>query len=152
MRELSRRQVMYGAAIAAGSVFLGACSSSSDSPSKRAASSGSTSGDSLEASPQIGGKSGSAAKPLPAPASFHEAPGLSGLPPVGERLPKNPLVLPHNWAERGKYGGVLHVPVFGTTGMANASSCHEYFYGFSPMRWLNDGLDVGPGVADRWTS
>ncbi|MBI1878736.1 MAG: hypothetical protein HYR94_11025, partial [Chloroflexi bacterium] len=44
------------------------------------------------------------------PAEFHEAPALAKvaekgeLPPVEERLPKNPRVLP-GWEEIGQYGG-----------------------------------------------
>ncbi|HVX43603.1 MAG TPA: ABC transporter substrate-binding protein [Mycobacteriales bacterium] len=69
-----------------------------------------------------------------------------------ERLPKNPFVVPHRWVEAGKYGGSLNMVVFGTSGIFNASSCNEFFYGVAPLRWLNDGLDVGPGSADSWNS
>ncbi len=41
---------------------------------------------------------------------------------------------------------------FGSTGAANANSIAEFFYGNSPLRFLNDGLNVGPGLADRWSS
>jgi peptide/nickel transport system substrate-binding protein len=149
----TRRQFLYGSALAAGSAVLAACSSKSSGGGGGGGqpSAGST-GTTTPA--KIGGKTGSSTKPLAAPASFNESPSLKGkgLPPVEQRLPKNPYVVPHNWIERGKYGGTLQVPVFGTTGMANATSNHEFFYGYSPTRWLNDGLDIGPGIADKWTS
>ncbi len=140
---LSRRSFLYGAAVAGGSVILAACSS------KNSAKSGGGSG-----SARVAGKIGSATQTPPKPAKFSEAPALkgAGLPPVEQRLPDNPYVLPHNWVSRGKYGGVLNTVVVGTTGMQQASSIHEYYYGFSPLRWLNDGLDIGPGTADRWSS
>ncbi|HVX43228.1 MAG TPA: ABC transporter substrate-binding protein [Mycobacteriales bacterium] len=147
---ISRRSFLYGAAFTGAAAALSACSSSGS------ASSDGSSGDSGSGGggkPNIGGQAGSATTPLPTPASFSESPALKGkgLPPVKERLPKNPLVVPHHWVNRGKYGGSLHVSAFGTTGMANASSTHEYFYGYSPLRWLNDGLDIGPGIMDTWT-
>ncbi len=102
----------------------------------------------------MGGGVGSARSPLSAPARFNDSPSLSaaGLPAVKDRLPENPLVLPHLWVERGKYGGTINLSVVGSSGMAAASSTYEYFYGPSPTRWLNDGLDIGPGIADSWSS
>ncbi|HVX45314.1 MAG TPA: ABC transporter substrate-binding protein [Mycobacteriales bacterium] len=137
---VSRRTFLYGSALAAGAVAISACSG------------GGGSGRTQSGGGRSGGTVGSASRPLPTPASLHDSPTLKGLPPVHERLPKQPLVLPHRWVEPGHYGGSMTVPVFGTTGMANATSSHQFFYGHSPARFLNDGLDIGPGIAQSWSS
>ncbi|GAA5011742.1 ABC transporter substrate-binding protein [Actinopolymorpha pittospori] len=101
-----------------------------------------------------GRPSGSATKPPPRPSSFAEAPELAAqvkagsLPPVGDRLPRNPYVMPHHWVTPGTYGGNLRMPTTETAGAANK----EYMYGHSLLRWLNDGLDVGPGLVESWES
>ncbi len=73
------------------------------------------------------------------------------LPPVEERLPKNPYTPPHSWLTIGKYGGVLNktykTDAWGTTGLI-----HEMMYGNSPLRWLKDGLAIGPGLVESWES
>jgi peptide/nickel transport system substrate-binding protein len=101
---------------------------------------------------------GSAKKPLPVPKSFSEAPTLASqtkagkMPAVAKRLPETPLVVPHNWVQQGKYGGTLNMMVFSSQGTAKADSNREFFYGHSPLRWLNDGLDVAPGLVQSWSS
>lgn len=71
------------------------------------------------------------------------------LPPVDQRLPKNPYTPPHDWLQPGKYGGVLNkayrTDAWGTTGLI-----HEMQYGTSPLRYLKDGLAIGPGLAESW--
>ncbi|HVX45441.1 MAG TPA: ABC transporter substrate-binding protein [Mycobacteriales bacterium] len=151
----SRRTFLYGSALAAGAIALNACSSSSSGGgSGSGTSTGSGADDNSPTHAKVGGKAGSATKPIAAPKKFNESPALKGkrLPKVVDRLPKNPYVVPHNWLEKGKYGGTLNMIVFGTTGMANADSVREFFYGFSPLRLLNDGLTIGPGAADKWSS
>ncbi|MBO0883819.1 MAG: twin-arginine translocation signal domain-containing protein [Mycobacterium sp.] len=140
MNRLSRRSFLYGTALAAGSITLGACSSDGGT------------GDSAAGTAAAG--KGSAKKPLPAPKSFHDAPALAhkGLPPVAQRLPEHPYVIPHNWVAKGKYGGTLNMVAFSSNGVAGASSIRQFFYGHSPLRWLNDGLDIGPGLAESWSS
>ncbi|MBE1608510.1 ABC transporter substrate-binding protein [Actinopolymorpha pittospori] len=32
------------------------------------------------------------------------------------------------------------------------ASSFEYMYGRSPLRWLNDGLDIAPGLVESWSS
>ncbi|HEX3813337.1 MAG TPA: ABC transporter substrate-binding protein [Mycobacteriales bacterium] len=144
--NLSRRKFLYGSALAAGGVALSACSSSNGSNSSSSPSSDSGTG------------KGSAKKPLAAPKKLTESPTLAAqvksgkLPALEKRLPENPYVVPHNWVKRGKYGGTLQLSVFTAQGVAGADSNREYFYGHSPMRWLNDGLDIGPGIAETWSS
>ena len=79
-------------AVVAGTWSLSACTAGDDSD-------GNTNGGGVKsASP------GSAAEPLPKPATFQQAPSLDGqdLPPVEERLPDNPYVIPHSWVQPGE--------------------------------------------------
>jgi peptide/nickel transport system substrate-binding protein len=72
------------------------------------------------------------------------------LPPVDERLPKNPYTPPHAWLTVGNYGGVLNKTYnnnWGITGFI-----HEMQYGSSPLRYLKDGLAIGPGFVESWES
>ncbi len=72
------------------------------------------------------------------------------LPPVEERLPKNPYVVPHAWLQSGKYGGRMRMACSDAWGTAHFMQ--ESMYGNSPLRWLNDGLDIGPGLIESWAS
>jgi len=141
--QISRRSFLYSSALVAGTAALAACSGGGNSNNNAGgnASSGSTA-------------VGSATKPLPKPSKFQEAPSLksAGLPPVDQRLPENPYVIPHNWVKPGKYGGKLNMYVFSSTGIGSANSDREYFYGHSLLRWLNDGQDVAPGLVESWES
>jgi peptide/nickel transport system substrate-binding protein len=140
---LTRRGFLHAAAFAAGSLVLGACSRQDT---------GSRSGGD-DAGPATNRK-GSQTKPLPPPAKFQEAPSLARLveagelPPVERRLPEHPYVIPHNWMTIGKYGGDLRLVTANTDGW----DMKEYMYGHSLLRWLNDGLDLGPGLAESWES
>ena len=140
MSRISRRTFLYFSAVAAGTWSLSACTAGDDSD-------GNTNGGGVKS-----GSSGSAAEPLPKPATFQQAPSLDGqdLPPVEERLPDNPYVIPHSWVQPGKYGGTINMNVFSSTGAATADSDREFFYGHSPLRFLNDGKDVVPGLVESW--
>jgi peptide/nickel transport system substrate-binding protein len=96
------------------------------------------------------------ATPVPTLASskYKEAPVLADsvkagkLPPVEERLPKNPLVLqPLDGV--GKYGGRLreYWPGTGWNGHFQESQ-----YGHSALRWIDDGLGIAPGMCDTWSA
>ena len=96
-----------------------------------------------------------AATAVPAVTSqFKEAPILAAqvtagtLPAVDQRLPKNPYTPPHGWVQVGKYGGILNKTYNGTWNMTGA--IHEMQYGASPLRWLKDGLAIGPGFVESW--
>jgi peptide/nickel transport system substrate-binding protein len=140
----SRRAFLLGSAAAAAGVMLGACSSGDPvgSDGKNAGGGKATSG------------VGSSKKPLSAPAELREAPMLAAqvktgdLPPVKDRLPANPYVVPHNWLEPGKYGGELRM----MTPKVSDGQVREYMYGHSILRYLNDGRDIGPGIAESWES
>ncbi|MFD2081442.1 peptide/nickel transport system substrate-binding protein [Actinopolymorpha cephalotaxi] len=142
--ELTRRRLLFGAAVVAGGVTLGACSSGGG---------GNSTGEGPK--PSKGPtKRGSAAKPLSPPRQLKESPELAAqvkagkLPALKDRLPDKPYVIPHYWAQTGKYGGTLRL----ASGSSNDAAIKEYMYGHSPLRWLNDGLTLGPGLAESWES
>jgi peptide/nickel transport system substrate-binding protein len=139
--RISRRTLLSGSAAVAGAALLAACSGGKQ---------GSSGNNGAETSNAVG----SATKPLPKPAKFNEAPSLKGkgLPPIEQRLPENPYVIPHRWAKPGKYGGKLHLNTVTTQGAAKSSGDTEFFYGHSLLRYLNDGKDIGPGIAESWES
>ena len=146
---LKRRTFLYASAAAAGAVTLGACSDGGQTPA--GTSGGEKAGGSGAAA------KGSATKPLSKPANLKEAPMLKALvdsgdlPPLAERLPENPYVIPHKWVKPGKYGGNLLMVTEKSTGSGSESN-REYMYGHTLLRWLNDGLDIGPGLVESWES
>ncbi|MGI8869269.1 MAG: ABC transporter substrate-binding protein [Mycobacteriales bacterium] len=73
------------------------------------------------------------------------------LPPVDKRLPAHPYVIPHKWMQAGKYGGTMNSYVFSSQGTAKADSNREWFYGHSPLRYLNDGLGITGGLVEKWS-
>ncbi|GAB3401942.1 ABC transporter substrate-binding protein [Flindersiella endophytica] len=139
----SRRALLGGAALAAGALVLQACSPDESKTGSN--------GPKPKANPA--GK-GSETKPLPVPKKFGEAPDLTAqvkagkLPAVAERLPQQPYVVPHRWLQPGKYGGELNLPCSDDM----TYSPKEYFYGHSPLRWINDGKDIAPGLVESWES
>ncbi|MGW0229790.1 ABC transporter substrate-binding protein [Actinopolymorpha singaporensis] len=147
---VSRRGFLYGSAVAAGSLMLAACSGNDSTggnggSGKKAAGGGAGPGQTPK---------GSAKKPLAPPKKFSEAPSLSEqvkagkLPALEKRLPSTPYVIPHHWAEPGNYGGQLQMVI----DASNSGAIKEYSYGHSLLRFLNDGLDIGPGLVESWES
>ena len=81
--------------------------------------------------------------------TFKEAPQLAQLvqagklPPVQERLPLEPLVMPV-FGEIGKYGGIMRRGFLGPTDVScNAGRMN----GSAPLRWNTDGTELVPSVA-----
>jgi peptide/nickel transport system substrate-binding protein len=144
---LSRRTLLRMSAVAAGSAALAACSGNAGPGGSNGSGNGTPKPTSSDAV-------GSVVDPLPKPEKFNEAPALAAqvqagkLPPVAERLPENPYVVPHKWIKPGKYGG----QILTFTPETEASSHAEYMYGHSLLRYLNDGQDIGPGLVESWTS
>lgn len=103
----------------------------------------------------MGGRPSPAAQ---AQAAYKEAPSLAArvaagqLPPVGERLPESPYVPPHAWLRPGNYGGALRLALRESADVENGRRIANYMYGHSPVRWLRDGLEIGPGLVERWES
>lgn len=82
-----------------------------------------------------------------------EAPALAQmvkdgkLPPLEQRLPKVPLTLaPLNAV--GKYGGRIRTFWKGDW----SGHFQESQYGHSPLRWIDDGLGIAPGMCDKWST
>jgi peptide/nickel transport system substrate-binding protein len=142
---IARRGFLYGSALAAGSFMLAGCSGGG---------SGNSGGGSKPGGSAASSAKGSETKALPPPSSFQEAPSLKQLvdagelPAVGERLPASPYVIPHRWVAPGKYGGQLRMIM----AESYSTAIKEYMYGRSLLRFLNDGLDIGPGLAESWES
>ncbi|MCC6176039.1 MAG: ABC transporter substrate-binding protein [Chloroflexi bacterium] len=100
-----------------------------------------------------------AAKPTTAPAaapakpsSYKQAPQFDEqvkagkLPPVEQRLPENPLVVPPI-EEIGQYGGTWRRAF---TGVADFHAYGRVVYE-SMLRWPRDPKDsIGPGLAEKW--
>ncbi len=70
------------------------------------------------------------------------------LPPVEERLPAEPLVI-EPIHSIGQYGGTWYsqAPPFGMFGFTRMS-----MYGHSPLRWVDDALDIAPNWIESWES
>ncbi|HEX3813435.1 MAG TPA: ABC transporter substrate-binding protein [Mycobacteriales bacterium] len=148
--NVSRRKFLYGSALVAGSAMLASCSSGGGGGGKGSGSGGSGGGTSSA--------KGSAKKPLAAPKSIKESPVLAAqvkagkLPAVAKRLPDSPYVIPHNWVQKGNYGGKMNMISFSSQGTTKADSNREFFYGHSLLRYINDALDIGPGLVETWSS
>ena len=145
-REVSRREVLYASAITAATWAVAGCTSGTGSQEGQEG-----------AGEKPGGSAaskGSETRPIKAPRELGESPLLAAevkagkLPPVKERLPERPYVIPHRWCKPGTYGGTL----LGLVDASDSPIVNEYMYGRSPLRWLNDGLDIGPGVVESWES
>jgi peptide/nickel transport system substrate-binding protein len=153
-RKLNRRTFLRLSAVTAASAAITACGGQPAAPQPTTA----------PAAPQPTTAPAAPAPTTPPAATavppvttrFKEAPMLAKLvqegklPPVDERLPKNPYTPPHSWLTVGKYGGVLKKTYnnnWGITGFI-----HEMQYGSSPLRWLKDGLAIGPGFVESWES
>lgn len=88
---------------------------------------------------------------LPVPAQFSEAPMLAEqvragkLPPVNDRLPETPAVVPP--VERiGQYGGTMRKLASNVNDLQ-----FNYRLGYEPLvRWGRDGQTIEPGVARSW--
>jgi len=93
------------------------------------------------------------ATPVPTPVEVMEAPqsvemvAAGTLPPLDERLPQNPLVISMSWQGPGKYGGRMRVAHETWMG----GNQEESMYGNSPLRWVDDGLGIDAGWAEKWT-
>ncbi|MEJ7653592.1 MAG: ABC transporter substrate-binding protein [Chloroflexia bacterium] len=95
-----------------------------------------------------------ASTPVRSVGAYKESPLLKAMtdagtmPPVAERLPKQPYVVPHAWITPGKYGGTMRWSTNSEWGLGHF--VQESMYGHSPIRWLKDGLEIGPGLAESW--
>lgn len=98
------------------------------------------------------------ATPLTYRGRYREAPLLAQqvaagkLPKVEERLPEVPYVVPNPWAVEGRYGGTMRWLCSDTTDWGTCHLVQESTYGHSPLRFLHDGQEIGPGLAESWSA
>lgn len=152
--KLSRREFLYFAAMGAASFALSACGPAA---TEEAAPAEPTAAPAATATPKPAVQATLAPTGTPVPTmaagtKYNEAPMLAEmvaagkLPSVDERLPANPLVL-SPVHEIGQYGGTLR-----SFGSEWGGQWAESQYGFSPLRWIDDGLGIAPGMCEEWES
>ena len=150
-RKLSRRQFLYVSAMAAAGFALTACGAREE-PTVAAPTAEETAVVTEPTPTPIPTRAATAVPEevaQPAVTTYHESPDLADLvaagelPNVDERLPADPLVLsPLN--EIGQYGGTVR------TFYSWEGHWAECMYGHSPLRWIEDGLDIAPGMCSSW--
>ena len=67
------------------------------------------------------------------------------LPPIGERLPRDPMVV-HPYERIGAYGGQMRV----VTGKVNALNETQFMLYTPLLRFASDGRTIVPNVARHW--
>jgi peptide/nickel transport system substrate-binding protein len=151
-QKLSRRHFLRLSAVGAASTLIAACGGAATTPP--------AAGTPAAAAPTAAAGGGAVATPaattapIAAPSTFKESPLLAemvkagSLPAVDQRLPKKPYVPPEPWITTGKYGGTIQTTANWEWGVQHIML--ESQYGHSPLRWLKDGLEIGPGWAESW--
>ena len=135
-KAVSRRQFMQLSAMATAGLAVAACApSAAPAPAAQEA-----------AAPAAQ----EAAAPAGAPTKFNEAPMLSelvqagSLPPVDERLPTNPLVMPV--AEQiGNYGGTMRRGFRGVSDRWGPTKVQD-----RSLAWYDQDLNVQPRMVESW--
>ena len=84
-----------------------------------------------------------------APSELHEPPTLAGgkLPPVAQRVPKNPEIV--SLASPGQYGGTIRTAVRGD---ADHNAILRIVGNMGLTRWTPDFSKAIPNVAESWTT
>lgn len=142
-KKISRRDFLRMSAMGAASVALASCG-----PTATAAVAPTKAPEVKKEEPTAIPTQAAAATAVPTVAASKESPALAELvkagklPPLSERLPKNPLTLsPVNAI--GKYGGRLRI-----SNSWFAGCMEESMYGHSALRWIDDGLGIAPGMCE----
>ncbi len=137
-KVVSRRQFMQLSAFATAGIAVVACGGSPAAPSQEAAPAATTA------------PSDQAAAPAAVPGQFNEAPMLAelvqagSLPPVDERLPTNPLVMPV--AEQiGTYGGTMRRGFRGVSDRWGPTKVQD-----RGLAWYDTELNMQPRLAESW--
>lgn len=156
-KKLSRREFLRLSALGAAGVALSACAKKATeqaaAPTNTSAPVATNPPAPANATPTPIPTTGPTATLVPtvAVSKFNEAPALADLvkagtlPPVDQRLPKNPLVL-SPVDQIGKYGGRWRT--FWAGGWSGVFQ--EQQYGHSGLRWIDDGLGIAPGLIETW--
>jgi len=154
-QKLNRRQFLFTSAMAAAGVALASCAKTPEVAVQPTAAPAAPAAPTVAPTPRpsntpIPTKPPATAVPTAVPSK--EAPMLQELvaagklPPLADRLPKNPLTLSPIHGI-GKYGGTIR-----TFHMNLGNGIQEWFYGPSPLRWIDDGLNIAPGMVDTWSA
>jgi peptide/nickel transport system substrate-binding protein len=150
-KKINRRDFLRMSAMTVGGMVLAACAAETEAPVEEAP---------VEAPVEEAPAAQATATPRPIAeptntpvaqvAAAKESPMLADmvaagtLPPLAERLPKNPLTLsPVNGI--GKFGGRLKMASWWQDGGIFAK-----LYGHSAIRYVDDGLGLAPGMCESW--
>ena len=156
-RKVSRRQFLVISATGAAGVVLAACAGAAPTTAPAAATAvpAATKAPAAANNPTAIPTQAATATAVPTAVAsqYKEAPVLADmvkagkLKPVDARLPANPLTLAPIHSV-GKYGG--RIRTFWKGGWVGFFQ--ESQYGHSPLRWIDDGLGIAPGMADKWST
>ncbi len=156
IKKPTRREFLFVSAASVAGVVLAACTTpaATTAPSTGGAATATSAPAVAAATPTAIAVQAATPTTVPTTAAtkYKESPTLTAqvtagkLPPVDQRLPKVPLTLSPIDAI-GKYGGVMRSFSGGYTGYFQESQ-----YGHSPLRWLDDGMAIGPGMVDTWST
>ncbi|MBN1936784.1 MAG: twin-arginine translocation signal domain-containing protein, partial [Anaerolineae bacterium] len=151
MNELSRRDFLRLSAVAAAGAAVAACTKTEE-PTAAVAATNTPAAEAKATNTTIPTREPTAT-PVPTPVEVKEAPVQAALvkdgklPALAERLPQNPLVIQMAWQKPGKYGGTQR------TFHGWLAGCQEEsMYGNSIIRWVDDGLGIEAGLAEKWES
>ncbi|MEN6478298.1 MAG: ABC transporter substrate-binding protein [Anaerolineales bacterium] len=148
--KLNRREFLFASAMGAAGVALAACAKtpSTEQPTQAPTAAQATATPAPTNTPIP--TQAATATPVPTAVASKEAPELAELvaagklPPLADRLPKVPLTLA-GVDGVGKYGGRIR-----TFGATLGNYMEEWMYGHSPLRWIDDGQGIAPGMCDTW--
>jgi len=158
-RAVTRREFLRVSAVIAAGAGLAACGgeapapiAASQAPASAAAEAGaSTAAATAAASVEAGASTAAtAAASAAVPTTFNEAPMLAelvaagSLPPVDQRLPKNPVVL-DGLAGVGKYGGTIRRGYTGVSDYFGPNKVQQV-----SLVWYNTDLSIRPDLAESW--
>jgi len=136
-KAVSRRKFMQFSAFATAGIAVAACGAPAAAPAE------------APAAAPAASDSGAAA-PAAAPGQYNEAPMLAELvaagelPPVDERLPINPLVMPVE-EQIGNYGGTMRRGFRGVSDRWGPTKLQD-----RALAWYDKDLNMQPRMAESW--
>src|SRR3954471_15757857 len=157
-QKLSRRNFLRLSGAAAASTMIAACGGTTEAPAPGGAptAAGGAAAPAATAAGVISAPVAATTVPIAASGKYQESPALAEmvkagkLPAVDQRLPKKPYVPPEPWLTAGKYGGIIQTTANWEWGVKHIML--ESQYGHSPLRFLKDGIEIGPGWVESWES
>ncbi len=155
LKKPTRREFLFVSAASVAGVVLAACTTAAPTTAPGGASTDTPSAPVSGAAdtPTPIATQSAAATAIPAAAAAKESPLLADqvkagkLPALDQRLPKVPLTLSPITGV-GKYGGRMRT----FWGGSWSGHFQESQYGHSPLRWIDDGMGIAPGMLDKWSA